>query len=140
MCLLNDGRLLTGSSDYKMKFWEEQDGKFVDSLTISEQVDSILCLCQLKDLRIISTSEEKGTIKIWNKVKNSETYKVTSLSEHESSITSLIQLPDGRLLTGSKDKTIIVISHRLENSDLFDNIYNLEEYEYRNVSKKFSNT
>ena len=105
---LDDGRLLTGGADYIMKFWEEQDGKFVDSLTISEQVDSILCLCQLKDLRIISTSEEKGTIKIWNKVKNSETYKVTSLSEHESSITSLIQLPDGRLLTGSKDKTIIV--------------------------------
>ena len=105
---LDDGRLLTGGADYKMKFWEEQDGKFVDSLTISEQVDSILCLCQLKDLRIISTSEGKGTIKIWNKVKNSETYKVTSLSGHESSITSLIQLPDGRLLTGSKDKTIIV--------------------------------
>jgi len=39
-----------------------------------------------------------------------------------------------------KDKTIIVISHRLENSDLFDNIYNLEEYEYRGISEKFSNT
>lgn len=39
-----------------------------------------------------------------------------------------------------KDKTIIVISHRLENSDLFDKIHNLEEYEHRNISKKFSNT
>lgn len=39
-----------------------------------------------------------------------------------------------------KDKTIIVISHRLENSDLFDNIYNLEEYEYRDISTKFSST
>ena len=37
-----------------------------------------------------------------------------------------------------KDKTIIVISHRLENSDLFDSIYNLEEYEYRDISTKFS--
>lgn len=39
-----------------------------------------------------------------------------------------------------KDKTIIVISHRLENSDLFDEIHNLEEYEHRNISEKFSNT
>lgn len=39
-----------------------------------------------------------------------------------------------------KDKTIIVISHRFDNSDLYDKIYNLEEYEYRNISKKLSNT
>ena len=39
-----------------------------------------------------------------------------------------------------KDKTIIVISHRFDNSDLYDKTLNLEEYEYRNVPKKFSNT
>ena len=39
-----------------------------------------------------------------------------------------------------KDKMIIVISHRFENSDLYDDVYNLEEYGYRNISKKFSNT
>ena len=39
-----------------------------------------------------------------------------------------------------KDKMIIVISHRFENSDLYDDIYNLEEYGYRNISKKLSNT
>lgn len=38
-----------------------------------------------------------------------------------------------------KDKTIIVISHRMDNSDLFDSIYNLEEYESRNIPKKLSN-
>ena len=32
-----------------------------------------------------------------------------------------------------KDKTIIVISHRLENSDLYNQIYNMEEYGHRNI-------
>ena len=106
---LQDGRLLTGGSDYKMKFWEEQDGKFVESLTISQLTGDILCLYQLKDLRIILTTKTEGTIKIWNQIKDTKSYKLTiTLSEHKSSVTSLIQLPDERLLTGSKDKTIIV--------------------------------
>jgi ATP-binding cassette subfamily B protein len=36
-----------------------------------------------------------------------------------------------------KDKTIIVISHRLNNNDLYDKIYNMEEYGSRFISKKF---
>ena len=39
-----------------------------------------------------------------------------------------------------KEKTIIVISHRFDNSDLYDQIYNLEEYEHRNISAKLSNS
>jgi ATP-binding cassette subfamily B protein len=39
-----------------------------------------------------------------------------------------------------KDKMIIVISHRFDNSDLYDDVYNLEEYGYSSISKKFSNT
>ena len=34
-----------------------------------------------------------------------------------------------------KDKTIIVISHRLDNSDLYDEVFNMEDYGYRSVSK-----
>lgn len=35
-----------------------------------------------------------------------------------------------------KDKTIIVISHRLDNSDLYDEVYNMEDYGYRSISKE----
>ena len=106
---LHDGRLLTGSSDYKMKFWEEQDGRFVETLTISELTGDILCLYELKDYRIISTVKTSGAVKIWNKKKNTESYELTiTLSEHKNSVTSIIQLTDDRLLTGSKDKTIIL--------------------------------
>ena len=66
---LNDGRLLTGSSDYKMKFWEEQGGKFIETLTISELTGDILCLYELKDLRIISTLKNSGAMKVWCKKK-----------------------------------------------------------------------
>ena len=106
---LNDGRLLTGSSDYKMKFWEEQGGKFVETLTISELTGDILCLYELKDLRIISTIKNSGAMKVWCKKQNIDSYELTiTLSEHKSSVTSIIQLPDERLITGSKDKTIII--------------------------------
>ena len=77
---LHDGRILTGSSDYKMKFWEDQGGRFVETLTISEMTGNIYCLYELK----------------------------LTLSEHKSCVTCLVQLPDERLLTGSKDKTIII--------------------------------
>ena len=104
---LHDGRLLTGSSDYKMKFWEDHGGRFIDTLTISELTGDILCLYELKDLRIISTIKTSGAMKIWNKKKEEETYELTlTLSEHKNSVTSILQLSDEKLITGSKDKTI----------------------------------
>ena len=106
---LHDGRILTGSSDYKMKFWEDQGGRFVETLTISELTGDILCLYELKDKRIISTIKTSGAMKVWSKKKGVESYELTiTLSEHKSSVTCLVQLPDERLLTGSKDKTIII--------------------------------
>ena len=106
---LHDGRLLTGGSDFKMKFWEDQGGRFVETLTISELTGDILCLYELKDLRIISTIKNSGAMKIWNKKKENESYELTiTLSEHKSSVTSIVQLSDERLITGSKDKTIII--------------------------------
>ena len=104
---LHDGRLLTGSSDFKMKFWEEQGGRFIDTLTISELTGDILCLYELKDLRIISTIKTGGAMKVWHKKKDEETYElVITLSEHKNSVTSILQLADEKLITGSKDKTI----------------------------------
>ena len=104
---LNDGRLLTGSSDFKMKFWEEQGGRFIETLTISELTGDILCLYELKDLRIISTNKESGAMKIWHKKKDEESYElVITLSEHQKSVTSVIQLSDEKIITGSKDNTI----------------------------------
>ena len=106
---LHDGRLLTGGSDFKMKFWEDQGGRFVETLTISELTGDILCLYELKDLRIISTIKTSGAMKIWSKKKENESYELTiTLSEHKSSVTSIVQLSDERLITGSKDKTIII--------------------------------
>ena len=104
---LHDGRLLTGSSDYKMKFWEEQGGQFIDTLTISELTGDILCLYELKDYRIISTIKTSGAMKVWNKKNDEETYElVTTLSEHKNAVTSILQFHDEKLITGSKDKTI----------------------------------
>ena len=104
---LHDGRLLTGSSDYKMKFWEEQGGRFIETMTISELTGDILCLYELKDLRIISTIKTSGAMKVWHKKMDEESYElVITLSEHKYSVTSIIQLADEKLITGSKDKTI----------------------------------
>ena len=109
---LHDGRLLTGGADYKMKFWEDQGGRFVETLTIGELTGDILCLFELTDKRIISTIKSSGAMKIWRPKKDNESlYELTfTLSEHKSSVTSLVQLSDERLITGSKDKTIIIWS------------------------------
>ena len=104
---LHDGRLLTGSSDYKMKFWEEQGGKFIEVMTISELTGDILFLYELKDLRIISTIKTSGAIKIWGKKEDLDNYELLiTLSEHKNAVTSVIQFGDEKLITGSKDKTI----------------------------------
>ena len=114
---LHDGRLLTGSSDYKMKFWEEQDGKYIETMTISELTGDILCLYELKDKRIISTIKSTGAMKIWSKKNNINNYElVFTLSEHKNPVTSIIQLSDEKLITGSKDKTIKLW-------DISDNIF-----------------
>lgn len=36
-----------------------------------------------------------------------------------------------------KNKTIIVISHRFDNNDLYDDVYNLDEYRNKQLSKEF---
>ena len=104
---LNDGRLLTGSDDFKMKFWEEQGEKFINTLTIDKLTGDILCVYELKDLRIIITNKSSGAMKVWQKQKDSEMYDLTiTLSEHQQAVTSIIQLSDEKLITGSKDNTI----------------------------------
>lgn len=104
---LQDGRLVTGAKDMSIRFWEEKDGTFINSETINEFTGKVLCLCQIKDGRILSSCLDNNTIRVWNKMDDKYVCEL-SLSEHKSYVTCIMQIADGRLVTASHDKTICI--------------------------------
>ena len=122
---LKDGRLLTGSKDFTIRFWEDINGRFQNKETIDEFTGSVLCLYQLKDGRILSSCKDNNTIRIWCKKEGKYTCEFT-LSEHKDFVTSIIQLEDERLVTASKDKTLCIWEG--QNTKLFQRKQTLIEH------------
>ncbi len=109
LLLLKDKRLLSGSLDYSIRFWEEkQINQYINCEKIEQFVKPITCLYQISDGRILSSAlKDNCTIRIWNKHSKEYECEIT-LSEHKGAITTITQLKDGRLISGSKDKKIII--------------------------------
>lgn len=122
---LKDGRLLTGSRDYTIRFWEERDGTFVNTETIDEFTGSVQYLFQCEDGQILSSCQDNNTIRIWNKKEGKYTCELT-LSEHKDYVTSIMQLSDGKLVTTSKDKTICIWE---QNNRFFQKKHTLVEHD-----------
>ena len=60
-----DQKLITGSSDYSIKIWEEDDDTFHIKNTINQLCGKIQCLLLLNDGRILSSSSTDNNIKVW---------------------------------------------------------------------------
>lgn len=87
-----------------------------------------------ENARNISGGERQRIILARTFLKNSNIYILDeTFSEIDSKKERLIL---NNIFKQFKDKTIIVISHRLDNSDLYDEVYNMEDYGYRSISKK----
>lgn len=108
-CLIEtkDERIITGSVDFKIKVWEENNQSFEESFVIEKMTGAVICLYQLQDGRIASSSNNESSVKIWNE-QNRRFILQLSLTAHNDTVTAIAQLKDGRLVTGSKDKTIII--------------------------------
>ena len=100
-----DQKLITGSSDYSIKIWEEDDDTFHIKNTINQLCGKIQCLLLLNDGRILSSSSTDNNIKVWL-YKNGNFELRQSLTAHNKIVTSMAQLNDLRLVTSSVDFTI----------------------------------
>ena len=76
----------------------------------------ILCLCLLRDGRLIS-GDKKGKALIWDK----NLHDNKEIKFHKNSINKIIQLKDGRIVSCSSDKTIKVWDIDLRNLYVFKN-------------------
>jgi WD40 repeat protein len=78
--------------------------KFENYLILEGHLDSIKCLCILKDRRIISGSQD-NIIKIW--LFSRKGYICTNtINEHNASVSALININDEAFISSSYDKSI----------------------------------
>ena len=100
-----DQKLITGSADYSIKIWEEDDETYHNINTITQLCGKIQCLLLLNDGRILSSSSTDNNIKVW--IYQNGTFDLRqSLTAHNKTVTSMAQLNDLRLVTSSADFTI----------------------------------
>lgn len=103
LCLLDDGRLVSGSKDNNIiiynKITYEQD------LIIREHRDTVNCLIKLNSNTLASCSSDK-TIKVF-KIKGNNYEILQTLNEHKDRVNKIIKLINKNLVSGSNDNSII---------------------------------
>ena len=74
-----------------------------DVATLTGHTDSVSCVLQLTDGRIVSGSDD-NTLIVWDANRNTKHHLVG----HMSWVTCVIQISDGRVVSGSGDATLKV--------------------------------
>ena len=98
---LQDGRLVSGSEDSTINFWDVKEYKCIK--TIKAHKEGVYCLHQLKNGYLVSGSAD-SKIKVWNTI----TYQCISVLEgHEDCIWVFMELDNGTLISVSEDQLII---------------------------------
>lgn len=107
---LQDGRLLSGSSDHTLRVWDLTSNSCVAVLNghhdhVPAQVYDVI---QLKDGRVVSCKRNEDTsILVWDLASEAV---LQALQGHTDQVFALAQLEDGRIVSGSQDETIRVWS------------------------------
>ena len=123
---LQDGKLCTGSSDFKIKFWETQeDGRFAECHTISSLTGEVLCILELKDRKLLTSTKDKSfAIKIWKNVKKlslDDSSLQKDKKQHKININKCLTLADSRMSFAS----VINNSNYI---NVLDNDEDIEDY------------
>ena len=100
---LKDGRLLTGSKDFTIRFWEDINGRFQNKETIDEFTGSVLCLYQLKDGRIVAGASEN--IHFFSILGQN---LIQTVQGHSKNVNALIDCGNDVIVSGSGDKNILI--------------------------------
>ena len=96
--VLENGHLISSSSDNKLKVWNPADGVCLKTIDLT---DSALNFQVLSGNRVACESENQ--IKIWNLT---DDRCIQTLKGHTNSIQCILVLPDETIMSGSHDKTI----------------------------------
>ena len=103
LCMLNDGRLVSGSADYSIIIYDKNT--YQPDLIIKEHSDYVLCLIQLSSGILASCSCDK-TIKLFNI--NGKKYEVLqTLNYHNNYVYKIIETKNKALISCSHDSSII---------------------------------
>ena len=103
LCVLNDGRLVSGSYDHSITIYNKNT--FQPDLIIKEHNHGILCVIQLNSGELVSCSADK-TIKLYNI--NGLQYEVLqTLNYHKDIVWKIAELKNKVLVSCSNDSSII---------------------------------
>ena len=107
-----DQKLISAGYDFRIKFWEEKENGYEIKDSIKQLCGSVVCIIQIKDGRLLSSSATDNNIKIWKNNNNGKFELISSLSSHNKPISSLIELNDSRIVSGSIDCSIVIWKQR----------------------------
>ena len=103
LCMLNDGRLVSGSYDYSIIIYDKNT--YQPDLIIKEHSSTVLCIIQLSSGILASCSDDK-TIKLFNI--NGKKYEVLqTLNYHNNYVYKIIEPKNKALISCSHDSSII---------------------------------
>ena len=103
LCILNDGRLVSGSSDNSIIIYNKKT--YQPDIIIKEHNSSIYCITQLSSGILASCSVDK-TIKLFN-IKEMKYDILQTLNYHTNYVYKIIELKNKNLVSCSYDSSII---------------------------------
>ena len=115
VCVLPDGRIVSGSYDNTLRIWDANTGEC--KKTLEGHTGPVHCVSVLPDGRIVSGSWD-NTLRVWN-ADTGECLK--TLEGHTVSVSCISVLRDGRIVSGSWDNTL-----RVWNADTGECLVTLE--------------
>ena len=103
LCVLNDGRLVSGSNDKSIIIYNKTT--YQPDLIIKEHNNGITCISQLSSGILVSCSCDK-TIKLFT-IKGMKYELLQTLNYHSNSVYKIIELKNNNLVSCSHDSSII---------------------------------
>ena len=106
---LSDNKFITGSLDFTMKIWQENNHKFESIQKIKGQCGAICSMTKLSNGSIVTTAANNNNINIWSSQGGDDNYVIAqSLSSHTKPVLTIAELQNGKLLSGGLDNSVII--------------------------------